>query len=225
MVERLTNQTLEEYSKQNIWAPLGVTGITYNIAKDPIALKKLADMSLRSGGFTPTGGALNPEAILEYTPDPAFNKETSFNTGGAGLYSPPRDLQTLLHSLCASDGKLLKEATIDLMFQHDHLGEAARQVLQATFEDPTMSAMFGGFDPSVGVTHGLGGMIFLGDTPGGRRAGTMNWGGYPNLLWFVDRTGGMSGMMGSQVLPSGDGLMNGLNGMWEREMYSEAGKV
>lgn len=215
MVERLTNQTLDEYTKQNIWIPLGVTSITYDITKDPVALKKLADMSIRS----------DPEGIVEYTSDPGFNKEMSFNTGGAGSYGPPADFQKLLHSLCASDGKLLKTETIDFMFQTDHLGESAKKVIQKTFENPLMNAAFGSFDPAVGVTYGLGGMIFLGAIPGGRRAGSMNWGGYPNLLWFVDRVGGKSGIMGSQVLPPGDATMNSLYGLWEKEIYEKAGKL
>lgn len=225
MVERLTNQTLEEYAQKNIWAPLGVSSITFNITKNPAALEKLADMSVRSGGATAFGSAQDPEGIMEYTSDPAFNKEMSFNTGGAGSYGPPADFQKLIHSLCVSDGKLLKKKTIDFMFQSDHLTESARKVIEETFQNPRMMQSFGGFPPNIGVTHGLGGLLFLGDLEGGRRKGTMGWGGYPNLLWFVDRVGGMSGIMGSQILPPGDSLMNTLNSEFEREIYKNAGKL
>lgn len=41
----------------------------------------------------------------------------------------------------------------------------------------------GGTDKDVKKDWGLGGVMLTKDQPDGKKAGTMLWGGYPNLLW------------------------------------------
>jgi hypothetical protein len=53
----------------------------------------------------------------------------------------------------------------------------------------------------------------------GRKAGSLSWGGYPNLMWWIDRSGGLAGIYGSQVCPPGDPASIKLNAAWEKDMY------
>lgn len=71
--------------------------------------------------------------------------------------------------------------------------------------------------------HAIGGSLLMQDLDA-RKAGTVTWGGYPNLFWFIDRVGKMAGIMGSQINPPGDPKMLSLYWQWETEMYSRAGK-
>ena len=41
----------------------------------------------------------------------------------------------------------------------------------------------GGAAKEVEKDWGLGGLVLLGDQPDGKAAGTMIWGGLPNLIW------------------------------------------
>jgi hypothetical protein len=41
----------------------------------------------------------------------------------------------------------------------------------------------GGAAKEVEKDWGLGGLLILGDQPDGKAAGTMIWGGLPNLIW------------------------------------------
>jgi len=204
--------------------PLGASSITFHPKKNPSTFANLTDMSVRSGGITPFGTAVDPEAPVEYTADRVFGLNMPDCSGGAGLYGNILDYQNLLHSICADDGKILKKETVDYMFQ-DHLTAASKAVFNKRLEDPALrETLGGGMMTGMEITYGLGGMIFLKDVEGGRRAGTMAWGGYPNLLWFCDRKAGLSGIAGAQVVPAGDPKFNRLFALWEQELYKKAGK-
>lgn len=224
LVERLTGMDLETYLSKNIWGPLGTTGsITFFPKSHPTTFQKLMDMSVRSGGLSPMGAPLNPQAPAEYQEDPVVNQEPPDCFGSMGLFGNLTDFQALLHSICADDGKILRSETINLMFQ-DHLAPNARAVLEQAENLRESQTTSGTESTPVHVTHGLGGMIYLKDVEGSRRTGTMAWGGYPNLIWFVDRTTGMSGVAGTQICPPIDPKCRELFKAWEQELYKKAGR-
>jgi CubicO group peptidase (beta-lactamase class C family) len=223
MVERVSGLDLETYFKKNIWGPLGVESITFHPQGHPTTLQRLTDMSLRQGGISPMGAAINPEAPVEYSSDRVFSLDAPDCFGGAGLYGNVIDYQKLLQSICADDGKLLKKETVDYMFQ-DHLSAASKAELNNRLKIPEIRDVFGGVPGGMEITYGLGGMIYLKDVEGGRRAGSMAWGGYPNLVWFVDRKAGVNGIAGTQICPPGDPKNNSLVHLFEKELYKSVGK-
>jgi len=223
MVERVSGMDLETYFKKNIWGPLGVESITFYPQKHPNTLQRLTDMSIRQGGVSPMGVTINPEAPMEYTSDRVFGLDTPDCFGGAGLYGNVVDYQRLLQSICADDGKLLKKETVDHMFQ-DHLSVESRTAFNNHIKIPAVRETFGGVPDGMEITYGLGGMIYLKDIEGGRRAGSMAWGGYPNLVWFVDRKAGVNGILGTQICPPGDPKTNSLVYLFEKELYKSVGK-
>lgn len=82
-----------------------------------------------------------------------------------------------------SNPQLLKSETIEQMFQ-PHLPEGGK-FLSQQLQDPLMrQGLAGNFDEGTKLNWGLGGMINespLAST--GRKGGSMQWGGMPNLIW------------------------------------------
>ncbi|CAL3970297.1 unnamed protein product [Diplocarpon coronariae] len=223
LVERVQDDiSLENYVEKNIWAPLGVDSFAFFPRQKPGVLSKLTEMSRREGSLTRYGTTANPDGKMVHSDDTVWNMEARGCAGGAGGYGAPLDYQKLLHSLLADDEKLLKKATVDEMFK-PQLSDAARRTLNNLIKIPEVSQTFGGHPPGTRVDHGLGGLILLDDVVG-RRKGTMTWGGYPNLIWFVDRAGGMSGIYGSQMVPPGDPKTLELFEAWSKEIYQKCGR-
>lgn len=61
----------------------------------------------------------------------------------------------------------------------------------------------------------------MADGADGKKAGTMVWGGYPNLIWWVDRKAGLCGIYAGQVIPPGDAKVCDLQRKFEAGMYAK----
>lgn len=72
--------------------------------------------------------------------------------------------------------------------------------------------------------HALGGILQMADGPDGKQAGTMIWGGLPNLLWWIDRKTGLCGIYAGQVTPPGDSKCCALHRKFEAGMYAKMTK-
>ena len=85
---------------------------------------------------------------------------------------------------------------------------------------------------------GLGGLLLTQDQPDGKAAGTMIWGGLPNLIWvstnvliwlrtrsdllqWIDRKTGLCGLYATQVVPTGDAKCAALDRKFEEAMYEK----
>jgi hypothetical protein len=88
---------------------------------------------------------------------------------------------------------------------------------------------------------GLGGLLLTDDALDGKKAGTMIWGGLPNLRWvsrsnptsilyprddhgltacqWIDRKTGLCGLFACQVLPPGDAKCVALTSAFEEGIY------
>jgi hypothetical protein len=105
-----------------------------------------------------------------------------------------------------------------------------------------MNNVMGGSPKDVVKDWGLGGLLLTGDAPDGKKAGTMIWGGYPNLIWvrhvklalgdgmliayqWVDRKSDLCGLYAGQLLPTGDAKCAALNRKFEEGMYKARQKV
>ncbi|RAL61708.1 hypothetical protein DID88_002776 [Monilinia fructigena] len=221
MVERVNNNiSLEEYFRKNVWGPLGIENITFHPVQHPDILSKLIAMSTREGRVNQYGTTANPEGKAKYTSKVIFDPGTQDCHGGAGTFGSPIDYFKCLQSICANDGKLLKSETIDEMFR-PQLSETSRKGLMKTLSTPEVNNAMGAFPMGLEADWGLGGIMNLEDI-GGRSKGSIAWGGYPNLHWWIDRISGVCGMWGSQLEPPGDPKMNRLFHTFEEEIYRRA---
>ena len=156
--------------EQNIWQPLGMTSTTFNVEKDPRIKERQVDMSLRTESGT-----------LEHLSTPVFASPAEDDCGGVGIYTTAPDYIKILEDLVSSDSKLLKAGTIDEMFK-PQLPDPVH--LETVLKVPALKQVLGGNLPAgLKVNHGLGGLVTLEPLPTGRPAGSMQWGGMPNLYW------------------------------------------
>jgi hypothetical protein len=158
------------------------------------------------------------KAILEAPLDP----EDEF--GGGGLFGTAEDYLKLLKSLLRDDGKLLFSSSIDLLFA-PCLSSSAQDALEQALSIPPYAAIMIPGEPILGTpgagrwSHALGGIVALEDnSKTGLKAGTLHWGGAPNLKWWIDPKGGTCGIFATQLFPAGELKHAFLGKMFEQQV-------
>lgn len=200
MVERVSGQSLDSYMTEHIWNPLGMNSTTFRLRERPDIKNRRADMSMRAAS-----GELRP------SPTRYFRDDAPDDSGGGGVFSCPGDYVKVLISLLKNDGTLLKPSTTDILFSPclpSGPTKALRETRAAQYQDYRASQIgsevVGGVVQPAELNYALGGLVSEKDWPGGRKAGSMSWGGLPNLSWVIDRKAGIALLYCGQLLPSGD---------------------
>ncbi|KAF3071204.1 Acyltransferase LovD [Daldinia childiae] len=212
LVERVSGLSLEEYMKTNIWGPLNMHHITFAPDSRPETKSRKVGMTLRD-----EDGKLHPTTegyLFQYG-----DREDAY--GGAAGWGSAESYLNILQSLCANDGRVLSKELVEEMFRPQlgpegketlnnilHSDENSRRVLGNTFD----------MDHQV-MDYGLGGEIGLKDEVGRRQAGTMSWGGLPNLIWWIDRKSGLCGALFTNLIPVGDAKIVELMTQFELSVY------
>lgn len=174
MVERITDQSLEEYMKKNIWGPLGVSDITFWPDSHPDFKKRSAHMSAR-----------NSEGKVIHAGNVPSTTNWEDCLGGQGGYATMEDYFKIVHSLLLDDKKLLKQETTKVMFE-PQLTEPSRKAMRHIFNSPELSALYiGDFSKPFDLDWGIGGVLIGGDEDSGRKKDTLIWSGMPNLFWVI----------------------------------------
>ncbi|KIW28227.1 hypothetical protein, variant [Cladophialophora immunda] len=220
VVEALTKQNLDAYMQENIWGPLAAKSTTFYPTKHfhPNPMPALHETAQR------TNPAESPKA-LDSKPATSLWPTTARDAiGGAGLYSTANDYIRLLACLLQDGGPLLKKESVDEMFRpqigagsteafHGAVRSSGRDRLwkspasaAATAATAAATAGTAQEQGAIPAGHSLAGAVNLEDVPGRRHRGTVNWGGLPNLFWWVDRKGGVAGTLFNQIVPAGDPL-------------------
>ncbi|KAI0841301.1 beta-lactamase family protein [Hypoxylon sp. FL0890] len=212
VIEKLTGLSLEEYMKKNIWEPLGAGSSTFFPDQHPDIHKRRVTMAFRKD---PEGPAVEKPEI------PTVTTGLKVPFGGHGLFASMSDYFKMVYSLLVDDEKLLKKETAALMFQ-PQLTPASKQELHKFMDTPEMKSMFA--SPPNDRDFGLGGLLIVGDNHQYWRKGALMWGGAASLNWFIDRSAGVCGVFGAQVLPS-DQRMRTLIDAFQAEVYGRAGKL
>lgn len=194
LVESICGITLEDYIRDNISAPLGITSFTFNPYTNGELSKKVPHLTVRHKGGKL---ALNPEPLV------ASGVKDGF--GGHGGCASMPDYLKALHSILANDGKLLKPETVEMMFT-PQLSEHCVEALRECISSPMGALFIGEWKPEKSkLDWGLGGILLMQDYEAGRRKkGTLCWGGVANTFWIIDRETDLALTFGTQVLPPGD---------------------
>jgi CubicO group peptidase (beta-lactamase class C family) len=216
MVERVTNQTLDSYMSEHIWKPLGMNSTTFRLQERPDIKSRRADMSMRA-----SSGAIGP------SPTRFFPDDSPDDHGGAGVFSAPGDYIKVLIAVLKNDGTLLKPATTDVLFS-PCLSPASTKAFrenraagyQAYRSGKIGSEAVKRVEPPAEMNFALGGQVSEQGWRGGRAAGSLSWGGLPNLSWFIDRKTGIALLYSSQVIPPGDHASRAAFEMFEHAVYS-----
>jgi methyl acetate hydrolase len=206
LVEAVTDQSLEVYFRENIFAPLGMKDSGFLIGS---AQKR----RVASFHFRRADGGLKP-APFEMPQRPEFFM------GGGGAFSTPRDyitfLQMLLRGGSLHGARVLNPETVVMMMQNQ-IGEL--NVREMTTAQPTFSRSF---DQFPGQPHKWGYSFDINMQPGpnGRAAGSISWGGLLNCYFWLDPRRAVTGALFTQILPFYDDRVVALYGDFERELYA-----
>lgn len=214
-VERVTNKSLETYMRENIWNPLGIRDMTFHLSSRPDMAARLADMALRD---PKTGKVRATGTRMPYTDGEA--KEVADCFGGQGVFTTPEEYVKVLRAVLVCDERevLLQRASVEEFFR-PQLGDGSKAMLNAILQDDMTNNAMGGTSKDVQKDWGLGGLLIPSDLPDGKKAGTMIWGGAPNLIWWIDRATGLCGLYAGQVWPPGDAKCAVLDRKFEQGMY------
>jgi CubicO group peptidase (beta-lactamase class C family) len=197
-VSRVSGLSLEAYMKKHIWEPLGMDSTTFSVtATRPDLLSRLANLTERD---PKTGKLIWEKKEGEYSTGLRPVKES----GGGGAFSTANDYIKLLISLLKNDEKLLRSETVDQMFT-PQLSDSTHLMNIHADANPLSPGIAVHIPKETKVDFGLGGLLNLEDLSNtGRSAGGMQWGGIPNLFWWINRKDGICGCYFEQLMPAGD---------------------
>lgn len=156
VVERVTGRTLGEQMQQRIFDPLDINDAQFY----PVTRE---DLRARLVDLNPDDPEAQGRAVLGGSAH--MNKRGGGDFGGHGLFMSGVSYLKILHSLLANDGKLLKPATVDDMFQH-HLSPQAKAGHQTVLTSPMGHFFRVGLDAGTKLGQSLGGLLTLQDVDG-----------------------------------------------------------
>ena len=167
-MEVLSGLTLGEFIQENICDKLGLTATTFHPENHTEYPERKVELAMRSG-----------EGKLTAMPIP-FPMPAKNDLGGTGLYSTPREYTKFLTALLAGGGNVLKPESVEQIFTSQLKDNKA---MMAKFSRPGSERMNRLLTSGKSVDQGLTVCISLDQVPGGRSAGTVSWGGFPNTFW------------------------------------------
>jgi CubicO group peptidase (beta-lactamase class C family) len=205
IVEAVSDQSLEVYFRENIFAPLGMTDTGFLISS--AQKRRVATTYSRQ-----PGGSLTAMPF-------EMPQRPEFFSGGGGLFGTPRDymafLQMLLRDGTFRGARILKPQTVALMRQNQ-IGDLNVNPLKTSALAWSNDAdLF----PGMAQKWGLSFDINTQPGPHGRSAGSISWAGLLNCYYWIDPVKRVTGTLFTQVLPFYDPAVVKLYGGFERGLY------
>lgn len=207
-VEKVAGKTLEDYFRDSIFGPLGMSETGFVIK--PAQRSRLAGMHAR----TPEGLQAMPFEIPQ---------QPEFYMGGGGLYSVGRDYlrftRMILNGGQLDGTRVLKPETVAEM-SRNQIG--AIDVGRLSTAQPG-SSNDAEFFPGMVKKWGLGFLINTEDAASGRSAGSLAWAGLANTYYWIDPRRRVTGVILMQILPFADQQALGLLDRFESAVYAHVG--
>ncbi|KAJ6557357.1 beta-lactamase/transpeptidase-like protein [Mycena vulgaris] len=187
IVERLTSKSLDQYFKDHIFSPLGITSASFYMTAD--LKERMLPLCIRDSEDKLAKWIDDPPTINQ---DP---EKTNVHFGGEGLYSSLKDYLTVLRHLLqikagTASNPILSDASVAALFEPTH--------------DTTMSHSLAKMldMPAGSVQFSRGLMLNMVDRPGRSRKGTGSWAGWACTSYFVDPGTGIAVVFGTQLIPT-----------------------
>ena len=209
VIEKISGLRLDAYLRANVFEPLGMKDTT--LRPSPEQRARLMDIHRRDAAT----GRL-------HTRDDILAADSGLDSGGAGGYGTLSDYARFACALLRGgelDGAaVLKPETVERMFT-DGLGDVPFPTTWTSLDHSLVVDME---LPPDEYDFTLGLMVANHDTPGMRRAGSGGWDGIFNTQFWADRATGLAVVLMTQMLPSGDEGVVGMQMEFERRVYEIA---
>ncbi|KAJ7066208.1 beta-lactamase [Mycena amicta] len=232
IVERASGQSLEAYFQEHIFAPLGITSLSFHLdtleRKSrllPLTYRNPETSKLERWSFPPVVDTDSGQLLLIGPLDLSLKGNlVRLYLGGVGLYGTQEDYLTILRHLLqlgagrATTSSILSKSSVDLLFTPS-LPESALLAVGATAQ---------GLHPRLGIPDGaaqfsLGLLVNTVDVPNKRRAGTGSWSGWANTSFFIDPASGVAVVVGTQLVPVPDAEFDKVSERLEKAVYEALG--
>ncbi|KZP22708.1 beta-lactamase/transpeptidase-like protein [Athelia psychrophila] len=171
--------------------------ITFHLEKKALVKQRRIEMTSR----VPESGLLIPQSWSPYFAPERVNHAS----GGSGLWGSAPEFLKVLTSILRDDGKLLASGIVMEMFK-SQLSPASKNSCIVILK----------------FTHGNAAFEFTWGLGGKRKKGSLAWGGYPNLFWWIDPEAGVAGLYASHLLPTDDKESTDLLDEFEKDLYKQA---
>ncbi|KAL1856995.1 hypothetical protein VTK73DRAFT_8160 [Phialemonium thermophilum] len=175
IVERVSGRSLEDWVREHIREPLGLSSVTFFPHDNPDVAARLVSTSYRSSW---TGK-------VQYCPELDRPESSTECLGGEGVYASMEDMLAILRSLLVDDEKLLGKKTTAMMFR-PQLTEVQRCMMRKCLELPRWICET--ILKKDEYDWGTGGVLIDGDGHECLQKGTLMWSGLFHNLWVRDRT-------------------------------------
>ena len=204
LVEKVSGQSLEEYFRQNIFAPLGMEDSFFNVPADKQARVVTVHQRKDDGTL-----AENPPQVF---------KPAQFLSGGGGLYSTAPDYLRFTRMLLGG-GKLgntrvLQAETVALMGRNQ-IGDLTLTAIKSLVPQLARNVPI----PESLDKFGFGFAINTQPVEGGRASGSMAWAGVYNTFFWIDPTGKTTAVLMMQLLPFMDDAAKAVLEEFELAVY------
>jgi methyl acetate hydrolase len=211
LVETLSGKNLDEYFRERLFIPLGMSDTYYNVPENKQS--RLVTVHRRQDG--------RADGPVTEQPNQPPRILTQFN-GGGGEVSTASDYMRFLRMLLNGgtlDGvRILSPESVALMGKN-HIGSVGVPATKTAQPDRSMDFSFinNGRDK-----WGLGFLITTDHVAGKRSAGSLSWGGIDNTNFWLDPTRGIAGVVMMQFLPFADTKALSIYDTFERGVYQLA---
>ena len=211
LVEKVSGQTLEDYFRQHIFQPLGMTDTFFDVPPEKQARVVALQQRQDDGSF------------LEPPPQPFT--PVKFFSGGGGLYSTAGDYLKFARMLLGGgklgNRRILQSKTVDQM-SRNQIGDLMLAELRSSApqfaKDPMR--MPGSLDK-----FGLGLAINTKPVEGGRSRGSLAWAGIYNTYFWIDPPRKTCAVIMMQILPFSDDAAYSVVEQFERAVYANPAKA
>ena len=206
LVEAVSGQSLDDYFRHNILAPLGMLDTHFNVPaeKQP----RIVTIHERQ----------DDGSLLETPREPPT--AVRFFSGGGGLHSTASDYLNFLRMLLSrgqlGQTRILRAETVVLMGQNQ-IGDLQAGRITSLVPKLAKSA---DFHPGSVDKFGLGFLIYSNPVERGRSAGSLSWAGIYNSYFWIDPKQNLCAVILMQLFPFFDDQAVALYADFERAVYA-----